>query len=118
MIKNCPATPEARRAVLLQIVDKIYMKRTDNSYKHHYKLEFRILFKDWYNKNDPRETVNRGSLFGSFDLRAIFKGMYDVHKIYEKIEPGEGLNRNAITKARNRRKSESKSKRQTWTYIL
>ncbi len=46
MIKNCPATPEARRAVLLQIVNKIYMKRTDNSYKHHYKLEFRILFKD------------------------------------------------------------------------
>ena len=46
MIKNCPATPEARRAVLLQIVDKIYMKRTDNSYRHHYHLSFRILFKD------------------------------------------------------------------------
>ena len=46
MIKNCPATPEARRAVLLQIIDKVYINRTDNSYKHHYKLEFRILFKD------------------------------------------------------------------------
>lgn len=46
IIKNCPATPEARRAALLQIIDKVYMKRTDNSYRHHYHLEFRILFKD------------------------------------------------------------------------
>ncbi len=46
MIKNCPATQEARRAVLLQIIDKVYVTRTDNSYRHQYHLSFRILFKD------------------------------------------------------------------------
>lgn len=46
IVKKCPATPEARRAVLLQIIDKVYIKRTDKSYKHHYKLEFHIIFKE------------------------------------------------------------------------
>ena len=46
LVRNCPATMEDRRKVLLQLVDKVYFRRLDESYLHHYILEFDILFKD------------------------------------------------------------------------
>lgn len=45
VVRNCPASPEARRRVFLSVVEKVSILRRDNNYGHKYLIDFDIIFK-------------------------------------------------------------------------
>lgn len=45
MVQECPATPEARRNVILSTISKVTMLRTDDNYGGNYDLDIKIEFK-------------------------------------------------------------------------
>lgn len=45
IVNTCPPDIESRRAVVLAVVERVYLQRLDNNYGHKYELAIRIVFR-------------------------------------------------------------------------
>ncbi len=52
LVNTCPSDIESRRAVVLTVVERVYLQRLDNNYGHKYELAIRIVFRGFDGKSE------------------------------------------------------------------
>ena len=54
LVSTCPPDIESRRAVVLAVVERVYIQRLDNNYGHKYELAIRIVFNGFSGTKESR----------------------------------------------------------------